>query len=61
MRQSGLDGLSRLLLQRSQNKYARAMQVKLNDLLAAQRGASNRLINLEELCEEEVRDLPRRF
>ena len=49
------------LLQRSQNKESLAMQVKLNELLAAQRGASNRLINVEDLSEEEVRDLHRRF
>ena len=49
------------LLQRSQNKDSLAMQVKLNELLAAQRGASNRLINIEDLSEEEVRDLHRRF
>ncbi len=49
------------LLQRSQNKDSLAMQVKLNELLAAQRGASNRLINVEQLSEEEVRDLHRRF
>jgi low affinity Fe/Cu permease len=49
------------LIQRSQNKDSLAMQVKLNELLAAQRGASNRLINIEDLSEEEVRDLHRRF
>lgn len=49
------------LLQRSQNKEALAMQVKLNELLAAQHGASNRLINVEDLSEEEVRGLHRRF
>jgi low affinity Fe/Cu permease len=47
------------LLQRSQNKDAVAMQLKLNELLAAHRGASNRLINLEDLSEEEVYDLHR--
>jgi low affinity Fe/Cu permease len=49
------------LLQRSQNKESLAMQVKLNELLAANRGASNRLINVENLSEEEVRDLHRRY
>jgi low affinity Fe/Cu permease len=49
------------LLQRSQNKDSLAMQVKLNELVAAQRGASNRLINVEELSEDEVRELHRRY
>jgi low affinity Fe/Cu permease len=45
------------LLQRSQNKDTMAMQIKLNELLAAHRGADNRLINLEDLSEEDVRAL----
>lgn len=49
------------LLQRSQNKDSLAMQIKLNELLATQRGASNRLINIEDLSEEEVHELHRRF
>jgi low affinity Fe/Cu permease len=49
------------LLQRSQNKESLAMQVKLNELLAAVKGASNRLINVEDLSEEEVRDLHDRY
>ena len=49
------------LLQRSQNKEALAMQVKLNELLAAVKGASNRLINIEDLSEDEVRDLHDRY
>lgn len=42
------------LIQRSQNKDTLSMQVKLNELIAAQHGASNRLINLEEMSEDEV-------
>lgn len=49
------------LLQRSQNKDSLAMQVKLNELVASQQGASNRLINVEELPESQVRELHRRF
>jgi low affinity Fe/Cu permease len=49
------------LLQRSQNKEFLAMQVKLNELLAAIKGASNRLINIEDLSEEEVRELHERY
>jgi low affinity Fe/Cu permease len=42
------------LIQRSQNKDAHAVHLKLNELVAAVRGASNRLINVEDLTEEEV-------
>jgi low affinity Fe/Cu permease len=45
------------LLQRSQNKESLALQLKLNELVAAVEGASNRLINVEDLGEEEVRVL----
>lgn len=49
------------LLQRSQNKDNLAMQIKLDELIASQRGASNRLINVEELSEQEVRALHQRY
>src|SRR3954463_5298626 len=42
------------LIQRSQNKDAMAIQLKLNELVAAVEGASNRLIAVEDLSEEEV-------
>ena len=45
------------LIQRAQNKDAMAIQLKLNELVAAIEGASNRLINVEDLSEEEVRIL----
>jgi low affinity Fe/Cu permease len=45
------------LIQRAQNKDAIAIQLKLNELIAAIRGASNRLINVEDLSEAEVRHL----
>ncbi len=42
------------LIQRAQNKEALTMQLKLNELIAALKGARNRLINIEDLSEEEV-------
>jgi low affinity Fe/Cu permease len=36
------------LIQRSQNKDALAIQLKLNELVAALQGASNRLISVEQ-------------
>ena len=49
------------LVQRAQNKEALAMHVKLNELLASQKGASNALINLEDLSEHEIDALHNRF
>jgi low affinity Fe/Cu permease len=49
------------LIQRAQNKDSLAIQVKLNELLASQPGASNRLINLENWSEEEIATLHERF
>src|SRR6478609_9280415 len=49
------------LIQRSQNKDALAIQLKLNELLASQQGASNRLINLENWSEEDILALHQRF
>jgi low affinity Fe/Cu permease len=45
------------LIQRSQNKDSLAIQLKLNELVAAVHGASNRLIDVEDLSEEELRVL----
>jgi len=42
------------LIQRAQNKDALAIQLKLNELVAAMQGASNRLIAVEELSEREL-------
>ena len=45
------------LIQRSQNKDSLALQLKLNELVAALDGASNRLVSVEELSEEELKTL----
>jgi low affinity Fe/Cu permease len=45
------------LIQRSQNKDSMALQLKLNELVAAMEGASNGLIDVEDLSEEELRVL----
>ncbi len=49
------------LIQRSQNKDSQAVHLKLNELVAAVGGASNRLISAEELTEDEVRILHKHF
>ena len=45
------------LIQRAQNKDALAIQLKLNELVAAMSGASNRLIDVEDLSENELEKL----
>lgn len=45
------------LIQRSQNKDSLALQLKLNEIVAALPGASNRLIDVEDLTEQELRAL----
>ena len=45
------------LIQQSQNKESLAIQLKLNELVAALDGASNRLINGEDLSEHELKIL----
>ena len=49
------------LIQRAQNKESRATSIKLNEILAAIDGASNRLIDVEDLTEEEIDTLHRHF
>ena len=47
------------LIQRSQNKDALAIHLKLNELVAAMKGASNRLIDVEAMSEQELHILGR--
>jgi low affinity Fe/Cu permease len=49
------------LIQRSQNKDAVAIHLKLNELVAAMQGASNRLIDVESLSEKELAILGRHY
>ena len=47
------------LIQRSQNKDSLAIHLKLNEIVAAMQGASNRLIDVESLSEKELDTLHR--
>src|SRR5688572_10449678 len=42
------------LIQRAQNKDALAVQLKLNEIVAAIEGASNRLISVEDLSDQDL-------
>ncbi len=49
------------LIQRTMNKEMQAVQLKLNEIVAATQGASNKLINVEDLTEEEVQRLHEKY
>lgn len=42
------------LIQKSQNKDSKAIQLKLNELIAADERASNRMVDLEDMTEEDL-------
>lgn len=42
------------IIQQSQNKDTTAIQLKLNELIACEEKASNRLVSIEELTDEEL-------
>jgi len=42
------------LIQKTQNKDSKAIQLKLNELIAASRHASNRMVDIEDLNESEL-------
>lgn len=43
------------LIQKSQNKDSMAIQLKLNELVAASEHASNRLVDIEDITEDEMK------
>lgn len=45
------------LIQRAQNKDSKAVHLKLNELIASLKGPSNRLVDAEDLNEEEIETL----
>src|SRR6187200_1713930 len=47
------------IIQQSQNKDTMAIQLKLNELIASQKTASNRLVDIEDLSEKELETLKR--
>lgn len=45
------------LIQKAQNKDSKAIQIKLNELIAASGKASNRIVDIEDLTEKELDNL----
>ena len=49
------------LIQNTQNRDAKAVHLKLDELLRAIRGARNELVDLEEMSDEDLKKLEREF
>lgn len=45
------------LIQKAQNKDSKAIQIKLNELISAHEHASNRIVDIEDLTEDELDEL----
>lgn len=45
------------LIQKAQNKDSKAIQIKLNELIATHEKASNQIVDIEDLTEEELDEL----
>jgi low affinity Fe/Cu permease len=49
------------LIQNTQNRDAKAMHLKLDELIRAVQGARNRLVDLEKLSDDELKKLEEQF
>ena len=53
--------LAVFLIQNTQNRDAKAVHIKLDELISSVAGARNRLVDLEDLSDEELADLQDQF
>jgi len=49
------------LIQNTQNRDAKAFQLKLDEIIRALKGARNELVDLENLSDEDLKDLEKQF
>lgn len=49
------------LIQQSQNKDSLAIHLKLNELIASQRNASNQIVGAEDMDEQDLRKLAKKY
>jgi low affinity Fe/Cu permease len=49
------------LIQNTQNRDAKAVHLKLDELIRAVQGARNRLVDLEKLSDDELKKLEEQF
>ena len=53
--------LSLFIIQKSVNRFSAALHLKMNELVASHDNASNRIINIEEKTEQEMRELAKHY
>jgi low affinity Fe/Cu permease len=53
--------LAVFIIQNTQNRDARAIHLKLDELISSMEGARNRFVNLEDLTDKELRTLQAQF
>ena len=53
--------LAVFLIQNTQNRDAKAVHLKLDELISTVGGARNRLVDLQNLSDDELRDLQKQF
>jgi low affinity Fe/Cu permease len=53
--------LSFFIVQRSVNRYSAALHLKVNELVASHEKASNKVVNVEEKTEEEIRMMAKKY
>lgn len=49
------------LIQKAQNKDSKAIQIKLNELISAHERANNRIVDIEDLTEDELDELHKKY
>jgi low affinity Fe/Cu permease len=57
----GTTFLSLFIIQKSFNRFSASLHLKLNELVASNETASNRLINIEEKTEHELSELSKEY
>jgi low affinity Fe/Cu permease len=57
----GITFLSMFIIQKSANKFAAALNLKLNELIASHETASNEVINIEQKTEHEIAELTKEY
>ena len=53
--------ISFFIIQKTVNRFTVALQLKVNELVAAQENASNKMINVEEKSEKELQELSKHY
>ena len=57
----GITFLSFFLIQKTVNKFSKALHLKLNELVSAHENANDEIMNIEEKTEQELADLAKTY